>query len=582
MRYSYFFNEDKSHRIEFAFEVQSHRAQSNGSVEITFIARVTQFIDNVRERSESKTGIFLFDVNNTNHDIDFLRIRIAEQNKWVFQIKNNKDSRQDVIVGLITKATTGNPLGMDVFHDTTSYTAVVKANNLSILEQNYQSPVLTQTLVYTTFNTPEYPIGFSTETGIYDSSKLLYKLRDFNQLLQQPIEPYTSFSVEMNVAPLSVEAKNEKIFVVNVDGVGRFELLRTNLVFVQEGSEYVNAIKIPIGSTITPETFYRNGTYTSASKLTISGNGVGKLTISYLDKQFTVDYVAGQQIQSISLAGQEASIDVSALSVQAGDVDLAAGATVLTSGDRLSLIDEWIGDNAVDGDDNTAWGSIQSGNIDGLAYIGVDLRAAKAIKNITFRQADTEGIEFLNIETSEDGNTWTYVESANTFGQDLVSIDLNVRAVARYWRIVAGSPVVSFPDNGDTWENRMVDQSWTVYNLSMYEAENTTLPAPENLVATVQPDNSVLLTWDYNGPADVYFRVYNQSIYLGVEVTGVNEAILTNLIEDKEYHVQVSAKKDSALSPISNTATFKVTPAPIDWTKRIPVLFDNFIVKFYK
>lgn len=581
MKYSYFFNAEKSHRLEFSFEVQNYKALDNGNTEIVFIARVSEFINNEQARSESKTGTFVFAAGNKGHDVDLLRIRISEQDKWVFHVKNNKDASQDVIVGLITKTADANPLGEDIYHTSPIYDAELKGNNLAILEQSYQPPVLTQTLVYTTFATPEYPIGFSSHTATYSSQRLLYELKDFRQVFSQPIESHTAFSIEMNVAPLNTNTVGDSIFWVNVDGIGRFEAQKKNLVFVKEGDEYVNAVKIPLNVALVPELLYKSNSFMNASKLTISGNGIGKLTVTYAGKQFIVDYNAGQPIQFVELITQEGSMMMMAAEV-ALDEDITPGAGMLSSGDRIGIAGEWDANNAIDDNEVTAWGSIQGGNVNGLAWIGVDLKTPRQLRNISFRQSGMWGVDFLDIETSEDGNVWSYVESASTHSQDSVSIDLSVNAIARYWRLMARSAILSFPDNGEDWETRMVDESWIIYDLQMFEATAESLPAPSNLKAEVQPNNNVKLTWDFTGPADSSFRVYNQSVYLGVEVTGVNEALLTNLIESKEYQVQVSARSGNSISPSSETVSFTLDPVKIDWNKRVSAYVDNFIVKFYK
>ncbi|GAK42091.1 hypothetical protein TCA2_4583 [Paenibacillus sp. TCA20] len=583
MRYSYFFNEEKSHRIDYSFEVQSYRARNNGDIELVFIARVTEFIDNTQARTESKTGTFVFPAGNSSHDVDLQRIRIAEQNKWVFHVKNNKNASQDVIVGLISKTAAANPLGEDIYHDTPSYKAELKANNLAVLEQEYQPPVLTQTLVYTTFATPEYPIGFSSETAEYNSQRLMYQLKGFEQILPQEIDAYTAFSVEMNIAPRNVVPKGNSIFWINIDGVGRFDFQKENMVYVNEGDDYNNAIKIPLETRLTPDLFYYNNAFVPASKLTISGNGTGKLTITYFNKQFIVDYNAGQTIQFVNLIAQEAEINAMAFKTMAAatDIDLTEGSEVFSGGDRLGIAGEWDAKNAIDNNETTAWGSVQAGNVDGLAWIGFDLKVPTGLRNITFKQSEDCGVDLIDIETSEDGNTWTYVESVSTHSQPLVSIDLSVNAIARYWRLVAASPIVSFPDTGEAWEARMVDQSWIIHEVEMYQALEESLPAPSDLQAIIQEDNTVKLTWTYDGP-DATFRIYNRGVFLGIEVEGVNEAILSNLIEDKEYSIQVTAKSGSIVSPSSEPVTFTLDDPQIEWGNRIPVYLDNLVIKFYK
>ncbi len=580
MKFTYYFDTEKTHTIEFSFEVQNYQVADNGNVSIIFIARVTERANEQVVRTESKTGSFLFDSKNVGHDIDLLRIRLAEQNKWIFHIKNNKDSKQDVIVGLITKTATINPLGEDISHPTTSYNAELKANNVAMLEQTYQPPVLTQTLVYTTFATPEYPIGFKSDTAIYNPQRMMYELKNFKQVLLQEIDPYTAFSIEMNVAPLSVDSAIDTIFVVYIDGLGKFELQKEYLSFIGEGHPTSERQRIPIGYNLTPEAFYRNNSFLSGSKLTLSGNGIGKLTITYLDKQYIVNYDPGHMIRSIALETKEQNATMKMMAVS--DFDITPGARVFSSGDRLGIVGEWDAKNIIDDSTLTAWGSIQAGNVDGLAWIALDLLTARAVRNITLQQNEGAGVDLIDVETSEDGNTWTYVQSANTYSQGLVSIDLSVRAIARYWRLIARSPIVSFPDNGEGWDDRLIDESWIIYDVALYEAETEELPAPEDLIVSVIDTQTVKLKWNYFGPVNSAFRVYSYGVYMGTEVVGENEMIITNLLPGKNYGFQVTASALNKISPVSNLAKIDLEDTDINWENRLKVLFDNFIVKFYK
>lgn len=122
-----------------------------------FSAEVSEIMNGKKKRKEMKVSTFSFapsSKDEAKHDIDFSRVRYAEQGKWIFTVTNNKDEEQKVTVGLITQSANKNPIGMDIYHND-DFSAELKANTLAILEKNYIAPVLTQTLVNAQFEQPD-------------------------------------------------------------------------------------------------------------------------------------------------------------------------------------------------------------------------------------------------------------------------------------------------------------------------------------------------------------------------------------------------------------------------------------------
>jgi hypothetical protein len=575
MLFSYFFDTKKTHRLEFHFQMLDYAIRDNTTIEVLFNGKVTEIIDDMVVRSESKLGTFRFDPANNEHDIDFHRIRIAEQDKWIFHIKNNKDASQDVIVGLISKTANKNPIGLDIYHTSDLYTAELKGNNLAIVEQEYQPPVLTQTLIYTTFNTPEYPKGFTSNTAIYRSDKQMYELKDFRQELNPSIDKNTAFSVEMNIAPVNTNVQGDIIFAFKIDGVGQVQLLKNYLQFIKEGEDYTTAVKVPLDAPATPEYFYNFNSFLETSKMIVSGDGVGRVTISYAGRQFTANYNANQEIKFIELVTQNQSTIVKTSAI-VRDEDVAKLGTAISSSTRPGIAGEWDAANVLDDNDLTAWASAETGSIQDNVWIGMDLHIPRSIGKIVFKQHDAYGVSKVKVETSTDGNVWDFVEEFDTLGQALVELNLTVNASARYWRLLAGSNIERLPIDGTT-----IDEPWKVCQVQMYERVPEAPADPTNLEYTINPDNSVVLTWEHPGGTGIMYRIYNDGSYMGIE-TNDKTCVLSNLAENKEYNIQVVAVANQSYSGLSNRVTFTLNPLPIDWSTRVPVYVDNFIVKFFK
>jgi|SRR5579875_798391 len=138
MLYSYFFDIDKSHRIEMDFKILNLVTIDINNVSLTFKLSISEYINNELMNSNSRMGTFIFTDSNNNMDINFDRVRI--KNKWIFTATNGQKTDQTFSTGLISDQTNINPLGVDIINNHTGYIADIKGNTLAILEQTYVPP----------------------------------------------------------------------------------------------------------------------------------------------------------------------------------------------------------------------------------------------------------------------------------------------------------------------------------------------------------------------------------------------------------------------------------------------------------
>ncbi|SFJ65529.1 hypothetical protein SAMN02799624_05403 [Paenibacillus sp. UNC496MF] len=303
MQYSYFFDADKTHRLEFTMTVLNYTPDTvNDQVIVLLGATVTEIIDNEEVAKQTKLGTFHFDPESQSLDVN--RIRIAEQNKWIFEITNNKKPDEAIVMGLITTTTTGNPIGLDIESINTGFNADLRANNLAILEATYVPPVLDQLILEAYFATAEWPKGFTTNSGIYDSMRQMYQLQDFTQRIE--IADSTKFAIQLNAAPLSLPAANNDIFGIRVDGVGNFTLMKGHIKFVQEGADPVlDAVLVALDKQVAPADFYGFNSFLAPSKLLIEGDGISNLTFTYAGKVLHATYNPMKPVVSMQMNSYE-------------------------------------------------------------------------------------------------------------------------------------------------------------------------------------------------------------------------------------------------------------------------------------
>jgi hypothetical protein len=295
MIFSYYFDEEKKHRLECSFHPSSYTLVQ-GRNEMMFTAKIAEILDGEVVRSESKSGVFHFAATAQGHDIDFHRIRYAPDQKWIFEIKNNKLASENIVIGLISETANKNPLGMDIVQPSDIYDAGLKGNNLAKLEQNYKPPVISQTLIGTTFDSFEPPVGFESGTAIYDEAKKCYDLQDFQQTFSSPIPAGAKFTIELNIAPTRKSDVTPTLFMVDLKGIGILFITQDEIIFVER------TVQRTLGFDIKPVDLLKlhNGIiFLPASKLKIDGDGNGNMTIAYNGKTLSTPYDSTQSLRQL-------------------------------------------------------------------------------------------------------------------------------------------------------------------------------------------------------------------------------------------------------------------------------------------
>ncbi|QHW35854.1 hypothetical protein GZH47_33730 (plasmid) [Paenibacillus rhizovicinus] len=306
MLFSYYFDTEKTHRLECLFEVLSYNVKNNTKIELIFNMKISEIMNNAVKKSEFKLGTFNFDApveGDTKHDIDFLRTRFAPHQKWVFEAKNNKNTAESMVIGLISSTANINPLGLDITQISPIYDAGLKGNNLARLEQSYVPPVVQQTLLAATFDTFEYPPGFESSTAIYEPAKKYYDLQDFKQTLPEPIPDHSRFVIDVYLAPKSVSDMTETLFMLHASGVGTVYVTQNYIIFSVNGKDSSKQYNLPIDLTK-----LHDGTFfLSPSRLVVEGDGNGTLKVRYNETELTTTYDPSFSVQTLTFEGANTS-----------------------------------------------------------------------------------------------------------------------------------------------------------------------------------------------------------------------------------------------------------------------------------
>jgi hypothetical protein len=307
--FSYYFDTQKTHLLNCRFRMLQFIEKAAGVIEIMFSAEIAEVQNGMTKKKEVQVATFTFPPTpegQVKHDIDFTRVRYGDQKKWIFTVINNKDSTQKVEVGLISDTANKNPLGLDVYHDNEEFEAELKANNLAILEPTYIPPVLTQTIVDAKFEQPGYPERFSSYTATYDSTYQNFKLSDFTQDFLEPIPAGASFQIQLDIAPYEVQPLADiRVFDLIIPNLGQVGLLKNGLEFLIHNGLPSNAVRTMFTQEIQPEDFWNYGMTTKA-KMTIEGDGNGKLTIRYYDTTLEAAYDHTLEFSGMELRGAQA------------------------------------------------------------------------------------------------------------------------------------------------------------------------------------------------------------------------------------------------------------------------------------
>lgn len=307
MIFSYYYDVQKTHLLNCGFNVSSIHQQSNGSIQATFIAFIEEVLGEEVLKRESVQRTFTFRANQENrgdHNIDFLRQRFADENKWVFEIRNNTNIAEGVVLGLISQTATRNPLGFDIIHNSEAYSSQVKGSNLSQIDDNIKSPIVKQTMVDTTFSSAGYPYGFSSETAIHNSRLNIMEANEFRQKFIESIPPETPFVIQMNLAPetLNLKYTDDQFVSISIEDVGLFRAYPDRMTFLRSDHPPQDVVEIRFDETKTVESFYNSG-FQNDSNLTIEGDGRNSLNIRYAGHHIHTTYNPSATPSEITMEG---------------------------------------------------------------------------------------------------------------------------------------------------------------------------------------------------------------------------------------------------------------------------------------
>ncbi|UYX56131.1 hypothetical protein M3Y14_34690 (plasmid) [Bacillus thuringiensis] len=304
MLFSYYFDTKKTHQLNCHFSVLQFNKKTAGVIDIMFSAEISEVMNGKKKKKELKVATFSFtppSKGEAKHDIDFSRVRYANEGKWIFTITNNKDEAQKVTVGLITATANKNPMGMDIYHDD-DFSAELKANTLAILEKNYVPPVLTQTLVNAQFEQPGYPEGFFSVSGMYNSEFQMYDLSDFTQDFAEPIPQHAKFDILLNIAPSEFIKDKNEVFSLEINKLGTLKLLKNGLEYKAHNGSSSEVVFDQYEQEITEKDFFNNG-FTTKSFVKLSGDGEGNLIISYNGRTINTTYNSQAEILKMIFKG---------------------------------------------------------------------------------------------------------------------------------------------------------------------------------------------------------------------------------------------------------------------------------------
>ena len=286
MIFSYYFDVEKTHRLNCGMDVESFIVNSTTqNVTLQYNAYIEEIKEGSRLRRESKRGTFTFALTQQtstlrDYDFDFLRTRVDEDAKWIFEIRNNRNPNQQVLIGLITHSANKNPLGLEMIYKENRFDGDLKANVISRLNDTYKAPVLEQTVVRNLFSTPGFPNGFTARSATYNSQFQLYDVASFEQVFPEAIQKETVFELSVDIAPNTLNTETNDVFSLDIRGVGEVFFKKDGVHYKKEGEVTSQFVTYP-SSTVLQTSFFFNSGMTTNAKMIVSGDGKGEVTIRY-------------------------------------------------------------------------------------------------------------------------------------------------------------------------------------------------------------------------------------------------------------------------------------------------------------
>lgn len=229
MKFSYFYDLAKTHAVVYDLKQDTIVTLTDGRIALTFDASVSETVngETIKEESQKKTFVFMPDDTNLDlHELTVSRVFIAEQGKWILEVKNRQDDTESITIGILTD-TKKQPVLLEVDHEDT-YEAFAQANTLSRIAAEYSPPLLSQTRFEYRFDGPGLPEEITSGSVSYDENKQAIVLSDMVLTLAPLSLAKAQFEVSMQILPESVRPAEgtSHLFTVEVEGIGKVEVMK--------------------------------------------------------------------------------------------------------------------------------------------------------------------------------------------------------------------------------------------------------------------------------------------------------------------------------------------------------------------
>lgn len=291
MRFSYYFDLEKTHVIAFDLKKDTLVQLTDGRLALSLDASIEEKVGDKVLKREEKSQTFLFlpdDLDIDRHDLTVSRYRIAEQGKWILEVKNRQNEGEVLTIGILS-GTKGDPALLEVEHDD-GYRMTAQANTLSRIASEYSAPLISQTRFDYTFDGPGLPEEMTSKTATYDGQRQAVRLSDV-KVSMNPLDVVgAQFETRCQILPTTLVPApgTDLIFAVELETIGTVEVLYDKMRFTpaQFGSAPVEMLwGAPLSKDVL-ESYYIH----PEANFYVTGDGVSKLTIGWYGKEIITKY----------------------------------------------------------------------------------------------------------------------------------------------------------------------------------------------------------------------------------------------------------------------------------------------------
>ncbi|MGF0347757.1 hypothetical protein ACQR3P_29375 [Rhodococcus sp. IEGM1300] len=282
MKFSYFYDLDKNHAVVYDLKQDTIVTLTDGRIALTFDASVSETVNGtvLKQEKQKKTFVFMPDDTNLDlHELTVSRVFIAEQGKWILEVKNRQDDNESITLGILTD-TKKQPVLLEVEHED-DYEAFAQANTLSRIASEYSPPLVSQTRFDYRFEGAGLPEEITSTTARYDENRQAVVLSDMVLTLAPLSLAKAQFEVSMQILPESVDPAEgtSHLFTVDIEGLGRVEVMKDKMQYTGEliGSRPVTALWPKPLSLEDLSSYYIH----PEAKLSVIGDGAKELAVTW-------------------------------------------------------------------------------------------------------------------------------------------------------------------------------------------------------------------------------------------------------------------------------------------------------------